>query len=264
MWNGALRNTVKPSAALIVIGLALGLARGQVNTEAMRRTDGSPGWYAALAADLGYVAGNSSLLTYKTNARLDHRTTFGHTFVVGQFQQGRKDEQVFINKGFLHLRGVRHLRADLAMEGFVQQEFNEFINLGSRSLLGGGIRWERVRAGDSTGAGWKINLGLGAMWEREEQTGQDEGLVQLLRSTNYLVLRWSPDERLTMSSTTYFQVDIDNFSDYRILWDGGLQVALSHRLALNVKVDLRYDSDPPSDVEKSYDMELTNGISYSF
>ena len=264
MWKDALKNTGKPGAVLIVAVLAMGLARGQVNTEAMRRSERPPGWYAALAADLGYVAGNSSLLKFKTNARLDHLTNLGHTFVVGQLQQGRKDDQVFINKGFLHLRGVRRLRATLAMEGFVQQEFNEFINLGSRSLLGGGIRWERGRAGDSTGAFWKINLGMGAMWEREEQTGQDAGVIQLLRSTNYLVLRWSPDKRLAMFSTTYFQVDLGNFSDYRILWDGGLQVALSRRLAFNVKVDLRYDSDPPSDVEQPYDMELTNGISYSF
>jgi len=244
--------------------LAVGLARGQVNTEAMRRSDGTPGWYAALAADLGYVAGNSSLLKLKTNARADNYSSIGHTFVVGQIQQGRKDDVIFINKGFLHLRGVRHLRADFAMEGFVQQEFNDFINLRSRSLLGGGIRWGLAGVPDSARTTRVVNLGVGAMWEQEAQTGDDEGIVRLLRSTNYLVLRWTPDDRLTLFSTTYFQVDIGDFTDYRILLEGGLQVALSRRLALNIKVDLRYDSDPPSDVEKPYDLELTNGLSYSF
>ncbi|MEE9464397.1 MAG: DUF481 domain-containing protein [Candidatus Neomarinimicrobiota bacterium] len=264
MWNGALKNTVKPNAALIVVVLALGLARAQVNTEAMRRSDGSSGWYAALAADMGYVAGNSNLLKLKTNARADNYSTIGHTFVVGQFQQGRKDEQIFINKGFLHLRGVRHLRADLAMEGFVQQEFNEFINLRSRSLVGGGMRWGLVRVQDSSRTTRVVNLGVGAMWEQEEQTGEAEGIIRLLRSTNYLVLRWTLDDRLTLFSTTYFQVDIGNFEDYRILWEGGLGVSPSRRLALNIKVDLRYDNAPPPDVEKPYDLELTNGISYNF
>ncbi len=270
MWNTDSINTARPEGRRAIAPLALfalclaGVTSGQVNTEAMRRADTSLGWHASLAADLGYVAGNSNLLKLESGARLDRSTAGGRSFLVGEFQQGSKDDERFINKGFVHLRGVRYLRSGRALEGFVQQEFNEFINLRSRSLAGGGLRLEFARPADSTAGSLGLNLGIGLMWEQEALTGEAKEIVTLLRSTNYVVLRWAPDDRLALSSTAYFQVDTGSFSDYRILWEGGLGITLFRRLALHLKVDLRYDHERPPGVAKAYDIDLTNGLSYSF
>ncbi len=246
---------------ILILVFTSRMTSGQVNTEAMRRAGISLGWHASLAGDLGYVAGNSNLFKLESSARLDRSTTRGRSFLVGEFQQGRKDDELFINKGFVHLRGVRYLRPGRALEGFVQQEFNEFINLRSRSLLGGGLRLEFARLADSA---LGLNLGIGLMWEQEALTGEAREIVTLLRSTNYVVLHWAPDDRLALSSTAYFQVDTGSLSDYRILWEGGLSIILFRSLALQLKADLRYDSEPPPGVAKAYDIDLTNGLSYSF
>ena len=108
------------------------------------------------------------------------------------------------------------------------------------------------------------------MWEREriDTTGQasddraSSPLASLVRSTNYLVLQWQVDDRLTLLSTTYYQVDLSRFADYRILWEGALDLTLTKRLALRLILNLRYDSEPPAGI-KSYDLEITNGFSYS-
>ncbi|UCH62326.1 MAG: DUF481 domain-containing protein [Fidelibacterota bacterium] len=243
----------------------------QVNTEALRREELAPGLHTTLGADLGLIAGNSDLLRLKSNLRFDYLGGGNHFFLVTQYQQGSKDEQVFINKGFAHLRSVRALRRRLHAEGFLQREFNEFISLEDRQLAGGGlrIRWQQRGGSAETPPPLQLNTGIGLMWEREriDTTGNAPGdpvhgaVASLVRSTNYLVLRWRLDERLTLFSTTYYQVDLRRFSDYRLLWEGRLGVTLTKRLSLTLNLDLRYDSEPPGGI-KPCDLEITNGVSY--
>ena len=259
------------TARLTLAALLLtSLLAAQVNTEALRREDLAPGLHTTLGADLGVIAGNSSLLQLKSNLRFDYRNGGNHFFLVTQYQQGRTDT-LFINKGFAHLRGVSTLRPRLQVEGFLQREFNEFINLEDRQLAGGGvrIRWLQRQDTAETPPPLQLNTGIGLMWEREriDTTGQAPGdpyhgaVASLVRSTNYLVVQWKVDDRLTLFSTTYYQVDLSSLSDYRVLWEGSLGVTLTRRLSLTINLNLRYDSEPPRGI-KHYDLEITNGVSY--
>jgi len=248
------------------------LLSAQVNTEALRKEDLSPGLHTTLGADLGYIAGNSSLLQLKSNLRFDYRNGGNHFFLVTQYQQGSTDT-LFINKGFAHLRGVKVLKPHLQIEGFLQREFNDFINLEDRQLAGGGlrIRWRQPEGPAETPIPLQLNTGIGLMWEREQidTTGQASGdpehgaVASLVRSTNYFVVSWQLDDRLTLFSTTYYQVDLRRSSDYRVLWEGRLGFTITKRLALTINLNLRYDSEPPGEI-KSYDLEITNGLSYRF
>jgi len=248
------------------------LLSAQVNTEALRKEDLSPGLHTTLGADLGYIAGNSSLLQLKSNLRFDYRNGEHHFFFVTQYQQGSTDT-LFINKGFAHLRGVKALGPRVYVEGFLQREFNEFIDLEDRQLAGGGlrIRWQQRQEPSAKSPPVQLNTGIGLMWEREQidTSGQAPGdpvhgaVAGLVRSTNYLVVQWNIDSRLALFSTTYYQVDLRRFSDYRILWEGRLGFSITKRLALTINLNLRYDSEPPRGI-KSYDLEITNGLSYRF
>ncbi len=260
-------STTGLTLAALILASALS---AQVNTEALRREDLSPGLHTTLGADLGLIAGNSDLLQLKSNLRFDYRNGGNHFFLVTQYQRGSTDT-LFINKGFAHLRGVKWFSPRLQVEGFLQREFNEFINLEDRQLAGGGvrIRWiQRLEPAEEPPP-LQINTGIGLMWEREQIdiTGQATGdpyhgaVASLLRSTNYFVVQWNIDSRLALFSTTYYQVDLGRFSDYRVLWEGRLGVNLTKRLSLTLNLNLRYDSEPPEGI-KPYDLELTNGISY--
>ena len=266
-----LRSFRTSALALALFSLS-STAAAQVNTEALRREDRSPGWHTNLGVDLGIIAGNSSLVQLRSNLRLDYLTERGHTFFVTQFQRGTQGDSLFLNKGFAHLRGVKTLSARYQVEAFLQREFNEFIDLEDRRLAGGGLRIRWGLASDPSGKPnpAQLHTGFGAMWEREriDTTGQasddraSSPLASLVRSTNYLVLQWQVDDRLTLFSTTYYQVDLRRFADYRILWEGALNLTLTKRLALRLNLNLRYDSEPPAGI-KSYDLEITNGFSYS-
>ena len=257
---------------LVAFGLG-SLLLAQVNTEAMRKGDLTPGLHPALDLDLGVVAGNSELFQINATLRFDYLKSTSHTFVVGSRQFGQTDS-LFSNKGFIHLRRTHSLRRGLLIEGFLQNEFNQFIRLKNRNLVGGGlrIRWPWRQTEEQGTSIVKLDTGLGFMWEQERITNAkdpEDSSKSLLRSTNYLVLGWEPDERLLIQVTTYFQPDIRRLSDFRLLIDGGLSINLTGKLSLAIKLRTRYDNDPPIIVEngveksiKKYDIELTSGLAY--
>ncbi len=240
----------------------------QVNTEAMRKSVLAPGRNANLNLELGLVGGNSQLLNVNGTLRFDYLRGNAHTFLVGNRQIG-KAESLIINKGFVHLRHTRPLTGRLHVEGFLQTEFNEFIRLKDRHLAGGGvrIRWRDTMADKDAGPGQNLTTGLGFMWERERITNATDSAddeKNLLRSTNYLVLGWRIDDRLLLQATTYFQFDVGQPEDFRVLLDAGLSFTLAGKLSATIKLSSRYDSQPPTGTTlEKYDFELTSGLAYA-
>jgi hypothetical protein len=224
---------------LLFLGIALiTSSRAQVNTEAMRKVDLTPGLHLDIGGDIGYIGGNSSLFQNRSHLRLDYVQDWGQLFLVANYHLGMKDQLLFINKGFSHFRAVKPIRSAFSGELFLQQEFNEFIQLNDRMLIGSGLRIKWNESEDSGESSQKLSLvtGVGLMWEREKIDAGPEGtegdpvhgeLASLLRSTNYVVFDWAP------KSTIGFDLN------------------------------LRYDSEPPGEIEP-LDLELRNGFSYTF
>jgi hypothetical protein len=237
----------------------------QVNMEIMRKEDLQAGPHAELNLDIGLIAGNSDLTLIKTTVRFDYLEKSAHSFLVASFQQGNRPAGVFINKGFLHLRRTQSLGGPLFLEGFVQQEYNEFIRLTNRSLAGGGIRvnWSGKRNNDQETPYFKLYSGHGFMWERERINIPTNPLTNILRSTNYIFLGWRLDKRVLFQTTGYFQPNVTRINDFRVLISGNISFAITGKLSAAIKFYTRYDNDPPADVE-TYDIELTNGLIYAF
>lgn len=249
---------------------------GQVNTEAMRQGDLSPGLHTGLDLDFSLLAGNSDLTRLGAVLRFDYLAGRSHSFLVSNFQQGSLIEEHFVNKGFVHLRRTQSLSSYLSMEGFLQKEYNEFIRLKERNLVGGGlrIRWMEAKPDEKTRS-IKLYTGLGFMWEQErikDAKNPEDELKDLVRSTNYLFVRWSPDDRLLLQCTSYLQPDIRHLNDFRVLFDGRLAFSLTGKLSVAIKLNSRYDNDPPVILKKDgseehlrkYDLELTSGLAYIF
>ena len=221
-----------------------GFASAQVNIfnpETMRQMELEPGWYNNVALNLTVHSGNTDLLTLKTRFRSDYLVGTYHTFVMANLQQGRKDGKSFIDKGLIHLRGVRSVSQIMAIETFVQKQFNDFILLQDRNLAGGGIRIAPLggRAKSENDGAFKPYIGIGAMWENEvineSQAGQIE--TNILRSTNYVTGTWRIDERLTAAATSYYQFHPKSVSDFRILFEGNIGFRLTRKLAFNTRLN---------------------------
>ena len=229
--------------------------------ETMKQMQLKSGWYNSINLDLTYRSGNSDLLTTRTRFRSDYLTKTYHGFVFGSLQQGRKDDVFFVNKGMAHARIIRSFTQHVLVESFIQKQFNESILLNDRNLAGGGVRF----ASHPRDSRFNIYLGIGAMWEHERINDAKRGEIttRIVRSTNYINWTGKLDERITTSATGYYQVHVRRFQDYRILFEGSITFSLTTKLAFPLRVNVRYDSEPPTGIRK-HDVEIFNGLRYTF
>ncbi len=229
--------------------------------ETMQQMQLKPGWYNSVALDLTFRAGNTDLLTTRTRFRSDYLSKNYHGFVFGSLQQERKDDSFFTNKGMVHGRIIWRSTQHLLLESFVQKQFNESILLDDRNLVGGGVRL----ALQPQGSKFNVYLGIGAMGEHERINDKERGDIttHLVRSTNYINWTWQLDERITTSATGYYQFHVRRFQDYRILFEGSITFRLTTKLAFPLRVNIRYDNEPPTGIRK-HDVEIFNGLRYTF
>ena len=248
---------------LLFLVLPAQIVVAQVNTEALRKQDAAEGWSANFSFDMAYNAGNSEYLKLKAGSRIDVKFTPFSAFLVGNYQRGLEANELFINKAFVHGRLMRSVFSNQQVEVFLQKEFNDFIKLKDRELVGGGLRFQLVNQ-DSAKQSIVAYLGVGIMWEHEsldlETSVQDKNQF---RSTNYLSIRWRIDERLRFLVIGYFQPSLESSSDYRLLSESTLAFNLTKQVVFRTSVNYRRDNEPPAGV-KSYDLELSNGISVLF
>lgn len=147
-----------------------------------------------------------------------------------------------------------------------QKQFNESILLRDRNLAGGGVRIAALKQRtDKRNTGLNLYLGIGGMWENEiiNDKGHGEIETNIIRSTNYISATWRIDNRFSVVITGYFQPYTQRLSDFRVLSESRFKVHVTKTVSFNTRLNIRYDSEPPTDVE-AHDLEIVNGLSYKF
>ena len=183
--------------------------------------------------------------------------------MVISLENGYKKEEntpknIITKKGFIHLRTTKNILKNYQMEVFTQYEFNEFLLLIDRYLLGAGLR-----IGFNNNKLSTIYLGVGLMIENETYDLDEENEKSLLRSTNYIKNNIALSANIELNNTAYFQIASDDFNDYRILYDGGLDFHVNESFAFTIELNYRYDNDPHGDLGRSY-IQISNGMSFNF
>lgn len=227
----------------------------------MKRMEQKAGWYNSVKLDLSYSSGNTDLLTLRTRFRTDYLSKSFHSFLFGSLQHGRKDDDLFTSKGIAHARFIRNLTHHILVESFVQKQFNESILLMDRNLIGGGFRF----AFSTPEARINSYFGTGIMWEHESINDSDKGVIvtRIPRSTNYISWKAELDDRISTSATGYYQVSLEDVTDFRMLFEGSISFSLSKRLTMPLSANFRFDNSPPTGIRK-HDLEIFNGLSYTF
>ena len=242
----------------------LTVVQGQVNTEAMRSENNSDGFKNQFNLELGYEKANSEVLDLAVEYRLDYikKDNF-HSFMVINLENGFEKENnspknIITNKGFIHLRTTKNVVANYQMEVFTQYEFNDFLLLNDRYLLGSGLRigFHKSKLADTY-------LGIGFMYEKEIYNLDIENEKSLLRSTNYIKNNIALSSNIDLSNTCYFQIASDDLNDYRILYDAGLDFHVNHFFAFTIELNYRYDNAPHGELGSSY-IQIANGVSFNF
>jgi len=264
MWKESILDMQLVKYLLIVLISLFARITGQVNTESMRSEENRFGFSSQFSLDVGYEKANSEVLDLVAEYRLDYiKQGNFHSFMVINLENGYEKENdlpknIITNKGFAHLRTTKDLFTNYQMEVFTQYEFNEFLLLNDRYLLGSGLRiyLHKNKLANTY-------LGIGFMAENESYDLDIENEMNLLRSTNYIKNNITLNSKIELSNTAYFQIASDDFNDYRILYDGGLDFHVTDFFAFTFELNYRYDNDPQGDLGNSY-VQVTNGVSFNF
>lgn len=265
------------------------MARGNpVNMERIATKSNAPGWSASLDLSGGVKEGNVVKREINFGGGVQYRTfhprvdTTVPAFFRDRWMLSSNVSLVkfsgdnVTDNGFMHVRYTRMIVPRVGPEVFVQSQYNAFNNLRSRLLAGGGARVDVVHR----------NLfglwgGTGYMGEYEVNTIEgctpvDEDDCSTFtpdphpsetfnhRWTSYVSMRLDVlDEQLLLSSTTYLQPRLDDFTDIRINTGFQLEAKLGAVFSLGSDFEVRYDARPPRPVLKT-DISFSGFLRFRF
>ena len=249
---------------LIVFLFYSSFSFSQVNTEKFRKENEKEGFSGNVLLAAGFASGNSEYVNVKSAARIDYSIKGFDFFLVGNYEFQEAKEEKVVNKGFAHLRSIITLTPTLFLEFFLQKEFNQFILLEDRNLAGSGLRLDLVNL-FSTGKDSLVEIyfGSGFMFENERYNISVSPETNLVRSTNYLTIKWQITKNFSFTTINYLQFDVKRAHDFRILSDTGFNFSVTENLEFNSSLSWRFDNEPVEDVKKN-DIEITNGLTFSF
>ena len=238
--------------------LFLGVCVSQINTESMRTGESIDGIKNEITINFSLEKADVEVVEFETKYRMDYTINKNLvSFLIVNYKNGYQknngEKNQIVKKGFTHLRITQNFIPQIYGELFFQIGFNDFLSIKERKLAGFGVRIkEHIKS-------LKSFFGFGLMNEIEKY----DSILNLVRSTNYLTLDFQILKDIKFTNTTYYQVDISNKSDYRILYNSGFNIKLIKNLNFEMSINFRYDNESQNNANKQY-VQITNGITYQF
>lgn len=235
-----------------------------VNIENMRidTTNKIEGMDSTINLDISGDNGNTQKIQAGLGARAQWYAPQGTHFIVFNYEYGESADIKDTDKAFLHGRSINYLSDTQAWEVFTQIESNPFTRLELRALVGAGLRWELSKS-----EGVASYAGVGLFRSREELDPEsmttDTDTVYNTRLNTYLVLKYKISPHARLVNTLYYQPDINDSSDYRLLEQLGLQMDITEKLSFKISLDVSHDSMAPQTI-RATDTRYRTGFEYNF
>lgn len=253
---------------LLLLLLVQNLAHAISNIERERPAPPPEGWSGQVELSANGRTGNVREDRYGTSGRLVFKAEENTYFAILRRARATTRQIKTVDEAFAHARWIHQRSEEFALESFVQWQENEFDNLLSRSLIGGGGRWRIFAEPDQYN--FALGMGLFREWERTD-LGSFTEREQRYRLNTYWSYTHQFNEQTSWFNTVYLQPDLGDLDDYRILFDAGLSVRILGNLNLRLAYNLKYDSDPPRNLDavppvnlRSTNTQYTTSFVYQF
>ncbi|MFW2372098.1 MAG: DUF481 domain-containing protein [Gammaproteobacteria bacterium] len=213
--------------------------------------------------DISGKNGNTSKQKAGFDSRFQWFKESGTHFLVLSYEYGESSDVKDTDKSFMHLRHIGYVTDTMAWEVFAQLSSDEFTRLSLRALAGGGVRYKLGKPSESHSS----YLGAGMFRSREtleEDLGAtDEGSDYASRANLYMVNKFKISESASLLNTLYYQPDLSDASDYRLLDQFRFNVNITQKLSIVISLDVSRDSRPPQNI-KPTDSSYATGFNYRF
>lgn len=227
------------------------------NIESERPNLPEQGLDASVKLGLDGKTGNDEEKDYAASAKLVYRRNDEILLFIVDQEYGSTRNIKDTDNAFLHGRWTHIITPLWSAEAFAQWEQDEFDNLKSRVLLGGGGRYLLWQKQDV----YSFTLGLGAFHEEETQDLVSyQQTDSFWRMNAFYTYKYQMNKMVSFINTTYIQPRIGDSSDLRALSDFGLKVGITDSLAITIAYKVTYDSEPAQnfDIDPPIDNYKTN------
>ncbi len=236
---------------------------GQINIEQLRMDDDTSGlWSGHIESELTFKKGNNDFILLESTVAVEADWRNSSALLVLKGDIGESNGNRISNEFVSHLRYVDRFSPIVYGEVYLQYNYNLSRKILNREIAGGGARF--VLLDDPA---WKVRLGIGAMYEREEfdvPLGTDEWReIGQIRGSNYVSLNVAAAPNISITTATYYQPSLKDIQDFRILSETKASFRFSGSLSFTIKFNLFYDNIPLTGL-KNYDIDSKYGLTWDF
>lgn len=262
-------NGIRPVALLIAIAIAAAFAnpsKAQIVNTLRGFDDEDPGWSGELTASIASAEGNTRYFEFTLDGRIQFQTERHRVRVLGLNTRRTALDVEIAEARVGHVRHNFRIWHRVASIAFIQGQYNPFIRIQSRFLVGGGARVEVFR-----GNIWRSAVGAAYMYEKEELTvsleqGADTQPNQAAgrhRLSFFLTFYRVKKEGFEIDLWGFYQPLVEDFEDARATGAASARTNIIGELYFFFNYMVNYDSMPPPGVE-DLDYTIRSGLGWKF
>lgn len=245
------------STLVLIIFISTSSYSQILNVESLRRVTDTTGWSGSVAFDFTLARSVNDFFIIANDIHVQYKLT-KHLFLFkNQLRFVKIEGENFSNNGITHLRYNYKWKPKIALEAFVQGQYNKVSKINLRLLAGLGPRFKLSKAEN-----YKLYIGTLVMYEHEELS-DGSSASQDFRSSTYLSFSMYPNTVFSFISTTYYQPMFSDVSDYRIASESSVGVKAFENFTIKMTYLFTYDSDPAEDIQNSQ-YRFATGVLYTF
>ena len=252
----------RTSITIIILLLFQQIVCAQVNTEKYRKLTESLGFSGTASIDATINTGNNDEKEVGVEGHFDYNFTKSLLLLIVKGDYGFVNGKEYSDQVLAHIRYLFRWNENLSLEIFSQYDFDKNRLLLNRKLFGGGIRPIVFRTENS-----QMWFGISYMYEIEKFDLTSNSIHPIndfeSRLSSYITYRLNIEKNIGLSSVVYFQPEIGNWDDIKILSENSILVDVLKNVGLRIDFNLRYDSKPPDSIKK-LDTKSEFGITFTF
>ncbi|WP_026450375.1 DUF481 domain-containing protein [Aequorivita capsosiphonis] len=229
-----------------------------INAESLRKVTDTSGFSGSAGLEFSLKRDVNDKFSIKTNINVQYKMNRHLVLLKNEIEFQKIESSNFENKGVQHLRYNYKIYPQIAWEVFAQAQYNKVSKINFRGLVGTGPRFKLTKLEN-----YKLYLGTLVMYEHQELSDDVTPIERIYRGSAYFSFSLFPTETLSISSTTYYQPRLKDFSDFRIASETSLAIKLYRNFSLKTTYTFTFDESPAIGIPNSQ-YELTSGIVYAF
>lgn len=243
---------------LILISFTYKVSAQIVNVESLRIQTDTVGFAGSLGGDFTLTKDVDKIFAANAYATIQYKSQKSIYLILSNYSFLKGADKKLLNKLFAHFRYDRKITDFFRMEAFTQIQTNKITKIDTRYLLGAGPRFKIP-----TFNKLKTYLGILFMYEYEKELTDPIIYHNVIRNSSYLSFTYEPNDHVKLTSTTFYQPKINEFSDFRILNQENVSFSISKKLSATINWDYLYDAQPVKGIPKS-NYTFSTGLKYVF